>query len=617
MAQISIREKDLTGAAAPTTFDVAVVAGLTVNNLNELNPDGTRKYIYDYGKPYYFNTLSKFQNAMGEKPVKLTGDGIAYTTDANGNITCPATETTTKAFFKAGDGVVDCGYVFASELLLAGLPIYYIPVAGTTAQAVYNALEGTTESLSDAVASAQAAVVSDGVATITTTITTTAETVTDAIVDGFVGVKKFVSDSESIGEFTVQNNKFSAVATKSNATTVALVVTFDADAILVPTDTTLDVLYANKLGDSAVTITVYYRDGETEEADSVLLQLADRGTFNVKYITSGGYPTFEYNNNKIANTMLKVAGAKGEDHETDDYKDNPATNSNGRGDAVALIDHFEQDTRKLSGEGSVFYRLNTLTGEAALSDTYLSFGAMFTPYANYNLQGSYEYVGTDGKNHYVTQMHLPASFAYLTCLARQLKATLPTYEATAGVGRGSVINVAFNNKMNAYEMCTRDVLTNYIANMYNAPMTSDAPSTSGFDAQISINGITQVNPYGMVIYGTRTLAKKDPVLGVKATGILNIRNMVSDIKKQMYQIARKYMFSANTEALWLGFKTDVSPVLDAMTGTGISGYTLEKDKEKSTKDALFIKCSIKPIYPVERFDITIEITDDDVEVNEA
>ena len=39
--------------------------------------------------------------------------------------------------------------------------------------------------------------------------------------------------------------------------------------------------------------------------------------------------------------------------------------------------------------------------------------------------------------------------------------------------------------------------------------------------------------------------------------------------------------------------------------------------EKSKKNALYVNCSIVPVYPVDKFDITIEITDDDVEVNEA
>lgn len=122
----------------------------------------------------------------------------------------------------------------------------------------------------------------------------------------------------------------------------------------------------------------------------------------------------------------------------------------------------------------------------------------------------------------------------------------------------------------------------------------------------------------MVIYGTRTLAEKSKVYGVKATGVLNIRNMVSDIKKQMYQTARRYMFSANNDALWINFRNGVVGLLNEMrSGYGIKSYTLSKDTERSTKSSLYVLCSIVPVYPVEKFDITIEITDEEIEVNET
>ena len=615
MAQITIREKDLTGAAASTTFNVAVVPGLV-----------SKAGFVDFGKPLYFNTLSKFQKVIGGNPVKLTGDGIAYKIKDNGDIECPTTQTATGHFFASADGVVDFGYVYATELLTAGIPIYYLPIEGTTAQAVYDALEGkeTTYQIRE-LESTGAPVITDGTGVSTLTVDFQSE---DFTADDILEIVSITNSESTFGEYKVVGG-FTVDEVSQGDETTRVKFKFGEGAICVPTNGS-DPCYPSNLPIDGGTaepstniVAIKIRGAETQaEVDSVLLQLVDRGTYNVKYITSGGYPTFEYDHNKIAKIMLQVAGAKGEDHETDDYYDDPAADPadtrNGRGDAVALIDHFEIDERKLSGVGSVFYRINTLTGEDTLPAAFLSFGAMFTPYANYTLQGSYAYINSENKRDYVTELHLPASFAYLTCLARQLKAVLPTFEATAGVGRGSVTNIKFNNTTNEYEMCTRDVLTNYIANMYNAPMGAGVDSTSGFDAQISINAITQVNPYGMVIYGTRTLAPKDPVLGVKATGILNIRNMVSDIKKQMYQVARKYMFSANNDALWLGFRSDVATVLDGLrAGAGIKNYTLDLDEAKSTKDALYVLCSIQPVYPVEHFDITIEITDEDIEINEA
>lgn len=523
MAQIIIRERDLTGNPASAVFDVAFVPGLTTKTLEEPSEDELevtdhsveKASKYQYGKPYYFSSLSQFQEAMGTEPVLLKGEGIKANINSDTELT----------FFAEGPGVFDNGYIYAAELLMRGMPIYYLPIKGESAQDVYDALEGTSGS---------------NVAEV---------------------------DEDEVGDATVA-------------------------------------------GDES--------DEDQAGKKSVLLQLVDRGTFNVKYITSGGYPTFEYHNNTIVATMLQVAGANTDSEpKTDDYEDDPTSESpNGRGDCIALIDHFEVDNRPLAGEKSVYGRVQKdLAGQP-----YLSFGAMFTPYANYALQRSYVYEVTENegeedehtKKVAANTHYFPGSFAYMCCLAGQLNGVLPSYEAVAGVARGSVKNIVFNSTTNSYEVCTKDVITNYIANHYNSMPEADGT------APISINAITQINPYGMVIWGTRTLARKDPVFGVKATGILNIRNMVSDIKKQMYQSARRYMYAANNDALWINFRSSVVGLLNQLQqGYGIKSYSLKKDMARSTKYSLYVLCSIQPVYPVEKFDITIEITDEDIEVNEA
>lgn len=524
MAQIIIREKDLTGNAAQTVFDIAVVPGL-VNEATK-GENWSTDYI---GKPLYFTTLSAFQSVIGLRPVQFDDDdlGIPYTKDNDGNITCPAPTNTTKTniagyFFAGGTGTsesLDPGYIYAAELLTAGIPIYYLPIWGTKALDVYNALGNT------------------------------------------------------IMTFTFTENSFSYTS-------------------------------VNKPQNGPIT---YMQK-------SALLQLVDRGTYNIKYLTSGGYPTYEFDSNTIAKLMLQVAGAN--NNETDDYNDDPTSNNpNGRGDCVAFIDHFEVDDRPLLEEGSVYARLNGSDAYSFVGQPFLSYGTMFTPYANYKLSKTYLINIEDVGDQLRSTMYLPGSFAYLTCLAKQLNGPIPSYEAIAGVGKGSVSNIVFNNVTNSYETCTKETLTNYIANYYNNPMSPDEGVGRG---AISINAITQINPYGMVIYGTRTLAEKSKVYGVKATGVLNIRNMVSDIKKQMYQTARRYMFSANNDALWINFRNGVVGLLNEMrSGYGIKSYTLSKDTERSTKSSLYVLCSIVPVYPVEKFDITIEITDEEIEVNET
>lgn len=651
MAQIIIRERDLTGNPASTVFDVAFVPGLLGYRIEtetdqETKEESLVKKIGGakwqdkfFNKPIYFASLSEFQQVIGSRACQLTGDGIPYKW-ADNKLSVPEVD-------KFDEGQVS------------------LEVEGSTSQATdltYTALNMPTDAENPDITAAVANYAVGSDITFMQSSSQVSGTVDSVSAEG----QQFTASVQKAGS-TADPSLYGTVSLTANtditlsvvpegsseAVTVAL-----SDVINIPTtisgtyeyktysanpdgyffaggEDSLDngYIYAAELLTRGVPL--YYcpidgtsaqdvydaLDGTNETATSILSQLADRGTFNVKYITSGGYPTFEYNENSVVSKMLAVAGAKtDEEPTTDDYKDDPSveiseTAYNGRGDCVAFIDHFEIDERPLWGDGSVFKAVNSGSDEGGLADEkFLSFGAMFTPYANYVLQNSYTYVkeGDLSKAGKRVKNYFPASFAYLTCLARQLGATLPSYEAVAGVARGTVSNIAFDSTTNSYEVCTKDVLTNYIANHYNSMPEADGTQT------ISINGITQINPYGLVIYGTRTLAKKSEVDGVKATGILNIRNMVSDIKKQMYQSARRYMYSANNDALWINFRSSVVGLLNQMQqGYGIKSWSLKKDMAKSTKSSLYVLCSIQPVYPVEKFDITIEITDEDIEVNEA
>ena len=656
MAQITIREKDLTGNPAATTFDVAAVPGLTINDLDELDEKGNKKYLCDYNAPAFFDSLDDFQAMFGDRPVELTGAGIAYDYTEGVGITTEVAED------------VEC----------ADLTITTGDFSGTPSPLDFILFDKNTDSLPNPQIMELESETFESFRTIDIKRAKTAQSLVGAtvvrgsagnwVVDSVTGGTPILSkisyndlaDTELASIELYANPNCSVTAHEevdpSNIATFALSEVINAQAVEENRALAFPVTLSNMVAAVAPSadgyffgadakenrnldpgyiyacellyagIPVYYipvkgttalavyeaMEGDTEnDVKSIFDQLRDRGTYNVKYLTSGGYPTYEYNDNSIVKLMLEVAGA--DQDTTDDYTDfdvNTLTIKNGRGDCLALIDHFELDIRNLIGAGSVYGRVQKdytqdVCGLAGLN--YLSYAALFTPYAQYNLQR--KYVVGDRE---VSREYLPASFAYMTCLAKQLNGPVPSYEATAGVGRGMVANVVFNRTTNKYNVCTKEVLTNYIANYFNAPMEADGKTP------ISINALTQINPYGIVVWGDRTLLQKNKVLGVKATGIVSIRNMVSDIKKQMYQTARRYMFSANNDALWINFRSGVVGLLNQMkSGYGIKSYSLRKDTEKSTKNALYVLCSIQPVYPVEKFDITIEITDEDVEVAET
>ena len=127
------------------------------------------------------------------------------------------------------------------------------------------------------------------------------------------------------------------------------------------------------------------------------------------------------------------------------------------------------------------------------------------------------------------------------------------------------------------------------------------------EGAVAINPITNVNPYGYRVYGNRTL--KQNVNGLKATSFLNVRNLISDIKKTCFQACRVMAFEQNNDVLWYNLKAQIQPTLDRMvTNEGIRAYKMVR--VNTTEKAKVVgKIKIIPIEAVEDFEITIELVD--------
>ena len=321
----------------------------------------------------------------------------------------------------------------------------------------------------------------------------------------------------------------------------------------------LPVLYCsyNTEGDgvnpSAGTLYGWLLDDSDEGAFKTV---ADRGMYDIKYITTGGYPNFE--SNPSIYTKMKSLAVQ-------------------RGDCVALIDHLNAPDEKLLGEESFYGRIV----KAFEGDIDGDKCAAFTPWVNI-------------KGTAVTGTHtLPPSFAYLSALAVSVR-TNASWLAVAGATRGAIPNLDGDAPLDIDK-----VLTNSIAE-------------EGYQHRIgvSINAITNIQPYGYRIWGNRTL--KTNTENLVATSFLNIRNLVSEVKKVTYRACRKYMFEQNNDILWTNFKADIEPTLEQMrTGAGISGYKIIKETTNE-KAKLVATIKLYPIYAVEDFEITVRMEDDEI-----
>ena len=299
-------------------------------------------------------------------------------------------------------------------------------------------------------------------------------------------------------------------------------------------------------------------------SDSILL---DKGEYQFKYLTTGGYPVFEYNNNEIATAMIKLAAM--------------------RGDCVAFIDHTDNHERPLQGTVGEVKSVYASMNENALPELYDTYGTMISPWCTFRVNSVH-----------TNEIQLPGSFAYFKCLAQMLNSD-SDWLAVAGVTRGLVPDFK--------SICTSTPLTNSIADSYQ-------PEPNSKGEGVAINAITNVKPYGYCIWGNRTLRMQRSNRPGFALNFLNIRNLVSDVKKQAYIAAKSLMFEQNNDVLWINFKSLVTPLLDQMvSGEGLSSYKLIKNVSQD-KTRLSATIRLYPTYAVESFEIEITLEDEEVTV---
>lgn len=298
--------------------------------------------------------------------------------------------------------------------------------------------------------------------------------------------------------------------------------------------------------------------------------LMDKGNYSIKYLTSGGYPTYEYNDNALVTMMMNLAEK--------------------RGDCVAFIDHTNNSYREQNIDlpGSLYNKVK----KDLTFQTGGEFATMFTPWCNYNRIT----IDTDNLmrqiDEYNSSVDMPGSYAFFLGLADSITVN-PNWLAIAGVARGLVQNLSASG---------------VITNIPNGTADAMEPRDG-----IAINPITNIRPYGYTIWGNRTLKNNATQGNLTATSFLNIRNLVSDIKKEIYRTARKLTFEQNSDVLWVNFKAELTPLLDRMLhGYGISNYKLQIDTDSphyGERATLCVKVIISPVESVEDFYVSVVMVD--------
>lgn len=266
--------------------------------------------------------------------------------------------------------------------------------------------------------------------------------------------------------------------------------------------------------------------------------------------------------------------------------DDSAEAGEGRGDCIALleVDRTCYEGRTQSAAIKEILK-NSKLGQAS------KYAAFFAPTVTY---------GFDSGEAYGNNTTFPGSFHYLACAARSAQRYSEWY-ANAGFTRG------ISDYSIAKTGCKFGELAIQSLQPRKATVISEEEDGTIVSADQAINLIVKMKD-GYYLWGNRTANKLAEELVF--SDFLNIRQLCTTIKKQVYVSCRKFTFDPNSDTLWLDFQASLKPILEKMKADqGIKDYKIVKGSTGGRKALLAARIHIVPIEAVEDFDIHLYLED--------
>ncbi len=261
----------------------------------------------------------------------------------------------------------------------------------------------------------------------------------------------------------------------------------------------------------------------------------------------------------------------------------------GRGDCIALIELDESTyiypvEDLYTPEARITEAINCMSG---INSGNGKFCAMTVP--------SVEYKMGDGDVDFGYNKRFPGAFHYLTCYINSLKKGYAEWFAAAGYTRGVSGYVIDSTTVKLGEVAINALEPRYL--------------TDKGGPKFACNVIANFrNSY--YLWGNRTAHLLDNK-NLVASHFLNIRQLCTTIKKQLYVSCRRFTFDPNSDTLWYNFVNSIKPTLERMKAEqGVHDYQIlkvvEADMPKATLKA---RIRIIPIEAVEDFDLEISLED--------
>lgn len=298
--------------------------------------------------------------------------------------------------------------------------------------------------------------------------------------------------------------------------------------------------------------------------------LKDKSVFNFRYITTGGFYDAE-----AMNQICQIASFN---NDIELEKAQMLGDNSGRGDCIALCDIDESNVVTRGTPQEIIESIGRAAALITKADTN---SAIFGPRVTYVMPNDKDF----GNN-----KTFPASFHYLACAAKTFERYAEWY-AVAGYNRG----------ISSYTIESTSIKLGEIAVNTLAPRVMNNYTSKSLNLILHERG----NYY---IWGNRTAHLLDSK-GLVFHHFLNIRQLCTTIKKQLYTACRQFTFDPNSDLLWINFCNAIRPTLEAMKADqGIKGYKITK-VAVNKKALLTAKIRIVPIEAVEDFDISISLED--------
>jgi hypothetical protein len=327
-------------------------------------------------------------------------------------------------------------------------------------------------------------------------------------------------------------------------------------------------------------------DGEEVSATAFLAKLETevKNTLKVEFGDAFTEADFADANRAIAKLAhyKAVTASDGSEDEMDP--------ESGRGDCIALIEVDESKYITKDGNKRPEHQIvEAINATAAINTDNGKYCACTVPSVVYKMTADERF--DDNKK-------FPGAFHYLACFKNSLGLGFAEWYAAAGYTRG----------VSSYTIDHTTVKLGEVAIQALEPRSVKDQATQ---PKFAVNVIANFRG-SYYLWGNRTCHPLGDAAGgndLVASHFLNIRQLCTTIKKQLYVSCRRFTFDPNSDVLWINFKNSITPMLDRMKADqGVRDYKIEKvytDKKATLK----ARIRIVPIEAVEDFLLEVSLED--------